>query len=60
MRTVRTLLVTLVCVSSGLTVAGASPGVVAGTTAGGPVAVVLPTPDGTDRQETDLRLRWEG
>jgi hypothetical protein len=54
MRTVRTLLVTLVCVSSGLTVAGASPGVVAGTTAGGPVAVALPTPDGTDP-----RLRCE-
>jgi len=67
MRTVRTVLVTLVCVSSGLTAAyaGASLGVVAGATVGGlvvglvVVAIALPTPDGTDRQETDPRLRWE-
>jgi|APHM01.1.fsa_nt_gi hypothetical protein len=56
-QTRRTLLVTLVCVSSGPTAADASPGVVAGATAGGlvMVTIALPTSDGTDP-----RLRWEG
>jgi hypothetical protein len=66
LRTFRSLLVTLVCVSCGLTAvyAGASLGVVAGASVVGllvgvvVVAIALPTPDSTDKQ-TDPRLRWE-
>jgi hypothetical protein len=66
LQTFRALLVTLVCLSAGLTAVygGASLSVVAGATAAGlvlglvVVTVALPTPDPVDT-ETDPRLRWE-
>jgi len=66
LRTFRALLVTLVCLSAGLTAVygGASLAVAAGAVAGGlvlglvVVTVALPTPDPSDR-ETEPRLRWE-
>jgi hypothetical protein len=67
LQTFRALLITLVCLSCGLTAAyaGASLAVITGATVTGlavgvlVVTVALPTPDSVDGGETDPRLRWE-